>query len=240
MDPKRILTEDKWFIAVHKYAGELVIADRWGKEPRENILLYSVGDYLRSQGHQMDESGRDLYPVHRLDRQTSGIVLFAKHQEAHKKLSEMFEIRKIKKTYWAVVVGEPDWNYANANIAMKRAEGKKGRGRALIDLKQGNPAETEFVVKERFKNAALIEAHPKSGRLHQIRVHLRALGNPLIFDENYGISNWLEKNYPQIKLNRTPLHARAIDFVHPHSSNKIHIECPLDQDFTDLLTELRG
>lgn len=126
IDPRRILIEDEYLIAVHKLAGELVVADRFGLE--KNILLHQVGEYLRSLGHLADSSGRDLYPVHRLDRETSGVVLFAKNEEAHRRLSQLFESREMEKLYWAFAVGSPAWDYCCAAIPLARAEGKKGRG----------------------------------------------------------------------------------------------------------------
>ena len=240
MDPQRILTEDNWFLAVHKKAGEIVIPDRFGKEPKKNILINQVGDYLRAKGHKPDETGRDLYPVHRLDRNTSGVVLFAKHEKAHKALSQMFENRKMDKTYWAFTVGEAYWDASKVNIALRRAEGKLGRGRSLVDLSEGKEADTDFKVLERFSGVSLIEAKPHTGKLHQIRVHLRVLGSPLIVDDDYGFTDWLKKNAPALSLKRTPLHARALRFVHPHSSNWVEITCPLDQDLEILLSELRA
>jgi len=233
----KILIEDEYFIAINKQAGELVVADRWGKE--KNILLHRVGDYLREQGHQKDESGRDLYPVHRLDRDTSGIVLFAKHQEAHQKFSKLFETRQMEKTYWAFAIGDPQWDYCISNISLSRAEGKKGRGRALIDLTKGKAAETEFQVLGRYGDIMWVEAKPKTGRLHQIRVHLKALGHPLLYDEDYGLYGWKSACFPSISLTRMPLHARFLKFRHPFTEKEIEITCPMDEELRYLFNTLK-
>jgi RluA family pseudouridine synthase len=234
VDPKKILIEDEHLIAVNKSAGELVVADRWGKET--NILLHRVGEYLRLQGHEKDSSGRDLYPVHRLDRETSGVVLFAKNQDAHRELSKMFEARAMEKVYWAFCFGSPEWDYCKSEIPLTRAEGKRGRGRALVDLAKGKPAETEFYVRQRYQEkAAWIEAHPFTGRLHQIRVHLKALGHPLLYDSQYGFEGIDAEKTVGFKILRTPLHARRLSFVHPFSKAEVNIEAPIENDMRALV-----
>lgn len=235
---EKILIEDEHFLAVKKAPGELVVADRWGKETR--ILLHEIGAYLRSKGHQLDESGRDLYPVHRLDRDTSGVVLFAKHQEAHRKLSMMFEQRQMQKVYWAFTAGVPEWDNCHCEVPLVRAEGKKGRGRAIVDLRKGKPADTEFTVKEKFGDIAWIEARPHTGRLHQIRVHLKILDVPILWDEAYWDGQWKSKTYPNLEPRRLPLHARSLSFVHPFTGKPVEIECPMTEDMRSLLNELKA
>lgn len=234
----RILIEDEYLIAVRKQAGELVVADRFGIE--KNILLHQLGAYLREKGHKPDASGRDLYPVHRLDRDTSGIVLFAKDQDTHRSLSILFEGREVQKTYWAFTAGIPDWDAATCDIPLNRAEGKKGRGRALVDLKRGKPASTEFNVKEKFGDIAFIEAMPLTGRLHQIRVHLWMLGVQVLADKTYGNPTWKSRFFPELKMDRVCLHARNITFVHPATKKEIFIESPMDEDMRNLLNYLKA
>lgn len=242
MDParvkERILIEDEHMVAVRKAAGELVVADRWGRET--NVLLHRLGEHLRAEGHSPDASGRDLYPVHRLDRDTSGIVLFAKNQEAHRKLSMMFEAREMRKVYWAFVAGVPEWDHCACDVPLTRAEGKKGRGRALVDIRRGKPAATAFTLKEKFGDIAWIEARPHTGRLHQIRIHLRVLGFPILWDEAYWDANWKSFAHPNLTPRRLPLHARSLEFTHPFTGAKIAIECPIPEDMRSLLNELKG
>jgi RluA family pseudouridine synthase len=235
---EKILIEDEHFLAVRKAPGELVVADRWGKET--HVLVHEVGAYLRERGHLPDETGRDLYPVHRLDRETSGIVLFAKHHEAHRRLSMMFEQRKMQKVYWAFTAGVPEWDSCLCEIPLLRAEGKKGRGRAVVDIKKGKPAETEFSVREKFGDIAWIEAHPHTGRLHQIRVHLKILDIPILWDEAYWDEAWKSAAYPGLTARRLPLHARSLSFVHPFTEKPIEIECPMTEDMRSLLNELKA
>ena len=234
MDTNRILYEDSDIIAIDKSHGELVVVDRWKQTPLENILLHSLGQYLREQGHKADESGRDLYPVHRLDRDTSGVVLFAKNQKAHRAFSLLFEQREMKKFYWAFVGGRPDWDRCQVSIPIARAEGKRGRGRAVLNFTQGNTAVTEFIVRQRREELSLLEASPHTGKLHQIRVHLRAMGFPLLLDPLYGISKEKEKQIDSILLTRTPLHAKQIVFIHPFLQKKMEISSPLPSDLRRL------
>lgn len=233
-----LLTEDEHLIAVKKSAGELVVADRFGLE--KNPLLHRLGAYLREKGHKPDETGRDLYPVHRLDRDTSGVVLFAKHHEAHRRLSKMFEGREVEKTYWTLACGEPVWDRAICTVPLSRAEGKKGRGRALVDLQKGKDAETSFTVRERLGHASWLEAKPLTGRLHQIRVHLRILGHPVMFDENYWDATWKTEILTLYPQQRLCLHARSVRFKHPFSGKAVEIECPMDPDMRELLQRLQG
>lgn len=233
-----LLIEDEHLIAVRKSAGQLVVADRFGLE--KDILLHKWGAYLREKGHKPDETGRDLYPVHRLDRDTSGVVLFAKHHEAHRKLSKMFEGREMKKLYWTLACGTPDWDFSHCEVPLSRAEGKKGRGRALVDLQKGKEAITDFAVKERLGRVTWIEARPLTGRLHQIRVHLRVLGHPVLFDEAYWDATWKTEILSHFTAQRMPLHARSISFVHPFTNKKLEIDCPMDEDMRNLLQKLQS
>jgi len=235
-EPCRILYQDADLIAVNKLAGELVVADRWGKEP--HVLLHALGDYLRSIGHGKDASGRDLYPVHRLDRDTSGVVLFAKHRAAHKLLSGMFEGREVEKTYWAFTSGCPPWEQHEVDAPLSRREGKRGRGRGFVDLVNGKPAQTAFRVLQCFGDIAWLEAKPLTGRLHQIRLHAQLAGFPLLNDPHYGKADWKSGLIGVSPLARFPLHARTIEFNHPTTGAPVRIEAPLDAALATFMHEL--
>lgn len=237
-DPTRILLEDEHIVCVNKHAGELVVADRWGKEP--NILLHSVGAYLRSQGHQADARGRDLFPVHRLDRDTSGVVVFAKHADAHRALSQLFEGRAVHKLYWLFTSGCPAWAELTVEVSLSRMEGKRGRGRGFVDPVHGKPAQTQFRVVRCFGDVGWLEALPHTGRLHQVRLHAREAGVPLLFDPHYGIKNWQSAHYGALGLERVPLHARELAFIHPLTDAAVAVTAPLDAALDALLQRLEA
>lgn len=236
--PERILFEDPHLICVNKAAGELVVADRWGKET--NILLHRVGAYLRAQGHQADALGRDLFPVHRLDRDTSGVVVFAKHAQAHRALSRLFEGREVRKLYWLFTSGCPPWSQLEVDVPLSRMEGKRGRGRGFVDRIKGKPAQTVFRVLKCFTDVGWLEALPHTGRLHQIRLHAKEAGIPLLYDPHYGIKDWQSGRYGSLVLDRVPLHAREIAFTHPLTDAALHICAPLDTVLTALLARLEA
>ncbi len=130
----------------------------------------------------------------------------------------------------AEVVDCPDWDYADIRVPLKRAEGKEGRGRSLVSLKSENEARTEFFTRERYGDLALIEAHPHTGKLHQIRVHMRLLGHPLFRDPDYGYSKWKSEIHEQIPFAGMWLHAAKL--VIPASSPEqkaLEINCPIPE-----------
>ena len=235
-DATRILYHDDDLIAVNKPAGALVVADRWGKEP--NILLHQVGAFLRAQGHQPDASGRDLYPVHRLDRDTSGVVLFAKQREAHRTLSRMFEGREIAKVYWLLAAGCPPMAHLSIDAPLSRREGKRGRGRGYVDRVNGKPSVTNFRVLQYFGDICWFEAQPLTGRLHQIRLHAAELGYPALYDPQYGRTTWVSAQWGEITLTHVPLHARELQLPHPRTAQPLRITAAPDDEFRRLVERL--
>lgn len=235
-DPTRILYQDDDLIAVNKPAGALVVADRWGKET--NILLHQVGTFLRAHGHAVDASGRDLYPVHRLDRDTSGVVVFAKHRDAHRQLSRLFETREVDKLYWLIAGGCPPRSHFQVDAPLSRREGKRGRGRGYVDHAQGKPATTEFRVLQCFADVCWLAAHPITGRLHQVRLHAAEAGFPALVDPQYGRTSWISPRFGELTLPRVPLHARELTFTHPRTQQPLRIEAPLDAALREFLLRL--
>jgi RluA family pseudouridine synthase len=144
-----------------------------------------------------------IWIVHRLDKGTSGLVLFARNAEAHRSLSMQFEHHQARKIYHAVVVGEPAWDEHTARHPLRINVGHSHR--TVVDHAKGRPCETAFHVAERYHGYALLTAAPATGRTHQVRVHASALGLPLLGDHLYGA--------PATSLiNRPALHAWSIEF----------------------------
>jgi len=175
----KIIYEDEHLLVVDKPAGLPVLPDGW--EPNAPYLLKVL---------EADHS--KLWVVHRLDKFTSGVLVFARDAETHRALSMQFEKRETEKVYYALVQGNPKWNEKIANHPLRVNVGHKHR--TGVSDKYGKPSETRFKVLKRYqaspeqgrREAALIEAKPLTGRTHQIRVHAYALGHPLLGDILYG------------------------------------------------------
>lgn len=196
----RVLHEAGGLIAVDKPAGLLVIPGRQGDaEPCARALL-------------AEQLGRPVWVCHRIDRDTSGVVVFATDAAAHRAASLAFEHGAAKKRYLALVEGVLA---APVTIEVPLTEGRKGRVRPCHPGEQGRQATTVVRPLEAFARATLVECEPLTGRQHQIRVHLRAVGHPLLFDHQYGrktpiTAAELGGEGPEVLLARTPLHAAAL------------------------------
>ena len=225
----RVLHDDQALLAIDKPAGRLVIPGR------------VIGELSLRQ--QLTESHGPLWVVHRLDRGTSGVLLFARTALAHRDLNIQFERGEPRKIYLALVKGRPpDRFQSDAGIAPAR----KGRMKAVpAGDPRGKPACTTFRVLERFDPTgatgplALVEARPETGRTHQIRVHLLAAGFPLAFDPDYGEVDSLRGPGGAVLLARTPLHAACLVLRHP-AGHALTIEAPLPDDLLATLAALRG
>jgi 23S rRNA pseudouridine1911/1915/1917 synthase len=171
--PFTIVYEDSRIIAVNKAAGVAVIADRWDKnrDRLDRLVALSLG-------------GGSLWTVHRIDRDTSGLVLFARDAESHRSLSLAFEGRRVEKRYIAVVHGRPAWKETDCDLPL--APNGNKRGLTIIDKFQGKKSLSLFRFLGGAGNYSLLEAEPRTGRTHQIRVHLAALGHPIVCDSLYG------------------------------------------------------
>lgn len=198
--PLSILFRDDWIVAVDKPAGQLVHPS---DSPAEDDLV--TMKILR------DQMNRRVFPIHRLDRPTSGVLVFATDREVAASLHEVFQKNEVEKVYWAVVEGHPQ---AESWVCREPI--------------QDRPAETAFRVLVALAGPlALVEARPKTGRFHQIRRHLLAAGHPIVGDYRYaGIArsdDWGEKLGTGTRM---LLQAKSLRFCHPVSSNDILIEAP--------------
>jgi 23S rRNA pseudouridine1911/1915/1917 synthase len=188
--------------------------------------------------------------VHRLDRETSGVLLVAKHVRASRSLGRQFVARSVQKTYLGIVEGVPDTGQCTVDAPMARLPGSTVK--MTVDPAAGRPACTELTVVERFGHFSLLELRPRSGRQHQIRVHLAFIGHPLVVDSLYGhrreltgagLNALLGANVAaadDIVLGRSPLHAGRIACRHPRTGRPVEHEAPLPADMRDLLALLRG
>jgi RluA family pseudouridine synthase len=168
-----VIYEDERAVAVNKPPGLSVGGDRWdeSKERLDRLLSAFIGV-------------QKLYTVHRIDRDTSGIVVFAKDAETHKRLSGAFESRDVKKRYIAIVHGRPPWKETVCDLPLVPNGNKQHH--TIIDQYRGKKSLTRFHLLGSAGNYSVVEAFPETGRTHQIRVHLAALGHPVVCDEFYG------------------------------------------------------
>jgi RluA family pseudouridine synthase len=231
-----ILFEDDYMIAVNKEAGVLTLPDRF------NPNLPNLVTLLKTRFP-------DVIPVHRIDKFTSGVNLFAKNAEAHKALSQIFESRDIEKYYTAIVDGCP--SPESGRIEVPLAESTTTRGKMLVH-KRGKASITDYKIIKNFKTFSQIYIRIHTGRMHQIRVHMQYLGNPLIVDQLYGnrqafyLSEIKNRKYKLSKsednerplLTRQPLHAEKLIFEHPYTSEKIEITASLPKDIQAVLSQL--
>lgn len=230
-----ILFEDDDIFIVNKPAGLLTIPDRY------NHSLPSLINILKSQG-------RDFFVVHRLDKDTSGVLIFAKNADAHRILSMQFEKQKVTKIYHAVVGGIVPKDEITVDIPLIQNPGKGG---GVLPSARGKESLSLVKVIERFKVATFIEVNLITGRQHQLRAHVAAIGHPLLVDDLYGEATDfylssikrkfnLKKNTSELPIiSRISMHSFSIEFMHPTSGESVKFQAEYPKDFTVLLNVLR-
>lgn len=214
-----ILYQDESIIVVNKPSGLLTIRD--GYKPD----LPTVKTILEK------EFGR-CWIVHRLDKETSGILIVARDESAHRTLNLAFQNRQIHKTYHAIIIGAPTEKKFEINHPLK-VNGDR-RHRTVIDLNNGKPATSLISTMEFFDNYTLISIMPKTGYTHQIRAHLAFSGYPILGDKLYQKPDSAQTDL----ISRTALHAFQITFIHPASNSPLTLQAKYPEDFEFALSVL--
>jgi RluA family pseudouridine synthase len=211
-----IIYSDKNILVVNKPTGLATVPGSWEAESTSLVKELEI------------EFGR-LWVVHRLDKVTSGLVVFARNPEVHRTLSMQFERHETHKLYHAMIFGVPAWEQHTARHPLRINVGHSHR--TIVDNAGGKPSETAFQVMERFNGYTLLAAAPATGRTHQVRVHAYALGFPILGDTLYSA--------PETGLIARPaLHAQSLEFT--FEDKPYHFTAPYPDDFARALNDLRA
>jgi tRNA pseudouridine32 synthase / 23S rRNA pseudouridine746 synthase len=211
-----VLFENDDIIAVDKPEKLASIPER----NRENVSLLKI---------LSETLERKLYTVHRLDKQVSGVILFAKTPAAHRQLNLLFEHRQVHKTYMALVHGEITGQRGVIDKPLRCF----GSGRMGEDIERGKPCLTEFCVLERMPGYTLVQVHPVTGRKHQIRAHFFGIGHPVVGDTLYGDKS-IQKTFPRLML-----HSLEIEFIEATAKKNI-ITSKIPSSFSSVINRIRG
>ena len=225
--PLDIIYEDKDIIVVNKPKGMVVHPANGNPDGTlVNAIMAICKDSLSGIGGEIRPG-----IVHRLDKDTSGIIIVAKNDKAHINLSEQIKDHKVKKTYIALVRGIVKENEATINMPIGRSE--KDRKKMAV-TKKGKEAITHFKVLERYDKYTLLQVNIETGRTHQIRVHLSQIGYPIVGDEVYsnGKNEW--------NVRGQCLHAKSLEFTHPITGKKMYLEAKLPEYFENILKDLES
>ncbi|MEI6285082.1 MAG: RluA family pseudouridine synthase [Bacillota bacterium] len=223
--PLNVVYEDEHLAVINKAPGMVV-------HPAVGNYSGTLVNAIMAHMDDLSGIGGEIRPgiVHRLDKDTSGLIVIAKNDNAHKILSAAIAEHKVSRKYLAVVKGAIAEN--QAIIRTKIGRHSNDRKKMAVVEKNGKDAETEFFVRERFKDLTLVECHLRTGRTHQIRVHMAYIGHPILGDGVYGNP----KN--RFDFNRQALHAFELSFVHPVSGEQMTFSAPLWPDMQELLEKI--
>ncbi|KVV15493.1 RluA family pseudouridine synthase [Flavobacterium sp. TAB 87] len=213
----QVLHEDNHLIVVNKRVGDLVQGDKTGDKPLSDI----VKEYIKEKYNKPGEVF--LGVIHRLDRPTSGIVAFARTSKALSRMNELFSNRETKKTYWAVVKNKPSKSCDELVHFLKRNEKNNTSKAHVKEVPESKLARLDYTVIKELQNYAALEINLYTGRHHQIRAQLSAIGSPIKGDLKYGA----DRSNPDGGIH---LHARKLSFVHPVTKENLTIVAPTPED----------
>lgn len=231
-----ILHQDQDIIVVNKPPHVLTVPDRYNPD------LLNLYNFLENRYEE-------IFIVHRLDKETSGIVVFARNEAAHRHLSNAFQNRTVSKTYLALIDGQPFEKEAIIDLPI--AESMSRRGTMVVNKKNGKPSQTKYRVVEEYKHFSLVEIKLLTGRMHQIRVHFRFIGHPLMVDNVYNqrtefFLSDVKKRYNLKKdeveraiLSRLSLHAYSLQITHPSTGETVAFTAELPKDMGVVVKLLR-
>jgi RluA family pseudouridine synthase len=232
---RSIIYEDADLLVLDKPAGLLVHGDR--RHQGEPTLLAWALEYL---------SGfvSDFQPafVHRLDKETSGVTVLAKSRKAVRSLNRQLKLKEIQKTYLALLVGEMR-PQGSIRLPLQKQMDRKRWLALMVPIKRGGIyAQTDYKRLELWERTSekfsYVEAHPRTGRTHQLRAHFAAIGCPIVGDDLYGKPELNDRLRKELGVIRMLLHAAAIEFAHPTTSETARFEAPLPEDFESVLRRL--
>lgn len=226
--PLDILFENDELLVVNKPAGMVV-------HPAAGHSSGTLVNAMLGYDPEIEGVGGEERPgvVHRLDKETSGLILLAKNERAHRWLQDQFRLRKVEKTYLALVDGKPPTTAGRVETFIGRDPSHRKR-MANVPESRGREAISEYQTLESFRNHTLLEFHPFTGRTHQIRLHCAFLGCPIVGDEIYG------RKKPSLEIHRHFLHAYRLKFVLPGEKETRRFEAPLPEELERVLVTLRA
>jgi 23S rRNA pseudouridine1911/1915/1917 synthase len=225
--PLDVIFENEDFMVVNKPAGMVV-------HPAAGHPSGTLVNAALAHATDLGGIGGDLRPgiVHRLDKDTSGLILIAKNDKTHRWLQDQFRLRKVKKIYMALVDGRPPTPQGRVEAAIGRDPAHRKQMAILSDAK-GRSAVTEYHTVEAFPEHTLLEAYPQTGRTHQIRLHMAFLDCPIVGDTVYG------HRHPSLPITRQFLHAFKLTVAIPGQREPMTFEAPLPEDLVEALAALR-
>ena len=226
--PLDILFENEDLLVVNKPAGMVV-------HPAVGHASGTLVNAVLGYDPEIEGIGGEERPgvVHRLDKETSGVILLAKNERAHRWLQDQFRLRKVEKTYLALVDGKPPTPSGRVEAYIGRDPSHRKR-MAIVPESRGREAISEYKTLESFKGQTLLEFHPLTGRTHQIRLHCAFLGCPIVGDVIYG------RKKQSIKIDRHFLHARSLKIILPGEKQPRFFEAPLPEELEQVLHSLRN